>query len=86
MLVLSRKEQESIAIGDDIKLTVISCNKGRMRIGIEAPKETRIVRSELKEKDRKMESEQRLATILTIWAFAAGSLFVGLLQYLNLIQ
>jgi carbon storage regulator len=52
MLVLSRKEQESIAIGDDIKLTVISCNKGRMRIGIEAPKETRIVRSELKEKDQ----------------------------------
>jgi carbon storage regulator len=47
MLVLSRKCSERIHIGDDIVLTVIRTGKGRVRLGIEAPKDVRILRDEL---------------------------------------
>lgn len=49
MLVLSRKLEESIAIGDDIKIKIISIDKGTVKLGIEAPKSISIVRSELLE-------------------------------------
>lgn len=47
MLALSRKEFESIVIGDDIVVTVLSVDGGQVRIGIEAPKSINIVREEL---------------------------------------
>ena len=47
MLVLSRKEGEKLVIGDDIVLTVNRINGNRVAIGIEAPRDVRIVRSEL---------------------------------------
>ena len=47
MLVLRRKEGESICIGDDIFITVSRIQGNRVRFAIEAPKEVRIVRSEL---------------------------------------
>ena len=47
MLVLSRKESQNIMIGDDIELTVVSVQGGRVRLGISAPKNVRIRRSEL---------------------------------------
>ena len=47
MLVLARKLDESIIIGDDITLKVISIEKGVVKIGIDAPSEVSIVRSEL---------------------------------------
>ncbi len=50
MLVLTRKEQEQILIGDDIKLVIVSCQNGRTRIGIQAPDNVRILRSEIKDK------------------------------------
>ena len=49
MLVISRKAGESILISDDIKITVISLSGERVTIGIEAPKEIRIIREELLE-------------------------------------
>lgn len=49
MLVLARKIDESIVIGDDIIIKVISIDKGVVKFGIEAPKEISIVRSELLE-------------------------------------
>jgi len=47
MLVLSRKIGESLRIGDDIELIILDVNRGQVRIGIEAPKTTNIVRTEL---------------------------------------
>ncbi len=47
MLVLSRKLGESIAIGEDIEIKVISIEKGVVKLGVEAPKRVSIVRSEL---------------------------------------
>jgi carbon storage regulator len=47
MLVLSRKTGEVLAIGQDITLEVISIDGDRVRLGIQAPKDTRIFRKEL---------------------------------------
>jgi carbon storage regulator len=50
MLVISRKQNESIIIGDtEVKITVIENRDGRVKLGIEAPKEIRIVRAEIAE-------------------------------------
>lgn len=49
MLVLARKTDESILLGDDIVIKVISIDKGVVKIGIDAPKDVNIIRSELLE-------------------------------------
>jgi len=49
MLVLSRKTDEAIVIGDDIVIKVISIDKGVIKLGIDAPKNISIVRQELLE-------------------------------------
>jgi carbon storage regulator len=47
MLVLSRREQERIKLGDSIIVTIIRVSGERVRIGIEAPPEIVVVRDEL---------------------------------------
>ena len=47
MLVVSRKKDESIIIGDNIKVTVVEISKDRIRIGVDAPENVKIARSEL---------------------------------------
>ena len=47
MLVLSRKLNESIVIGDDITITVTRIGTYQVRLGIDAPAEMLIRRSEL---------------------------------------
>jgi len=49
MLVLSRKVDESIVIGDNITIKVISVEKGVVKLGVDAPKNVSIVRNELLE-------------------------------------
>ncbi len=46
MLVLTRKVNEAILIGDDIKVTLLNIESDRVRIGIDAPKSMRIYRYE----------------------------------------
>ncbi len=47
MLVLSRKPGEKVLIDRDITVTILSVQGNRVRIGIEAPGEYRILRAEL---------------------------------------
>jgi len=47
MLVLSRKLGEKVVIGDNITLTVVEIDGNRVRLGLEAPDQVRILRSEL---------------------------------------
>lgn len=47
MLVLSRKQGESIRINDNITITVVNVGQGRVRIAIDAPKDVTILREEL---------------------------------------
>jgi len=49
MLVLARKLDESIIIGDNITVKIISIDKGVVKLGIDAPKEISIIRNELLE-------------------------------------
>jgi len=49
MLVLTRKTAETIQIGNDVVIKVISCGRGRVKIGVEAPGNVRVVRGELVE-------------------------------------
>ena len=47
MLVLTRKLMEKLFIGDDICVTVVRIEGGQVRLGIEAPRDVSVVRSEL---------------------------------------
>ncbi len=47
MLVVTRKTDEGIVIADNIVIKVLDVGKDRVKIGIEAPKDVRIVREEL---------------------------------------
>jgi len=49
MLILTRKRNESIRIGEQIVVRVMHTSKGSVKIGIEAPASVRIVRGELQE-------------------------------------
>jgi carbon storage regulator len=47
MLVLSRKLGEKICIGDNICITVVDIDRGKIRLGIEAPRDVPVFRQEL---------------------------------------
>jgi carbon storage regulator len=47
MLVLSRKVGESILIGDDVEITIVEIRGNKIRLGIEAPRDVTVIRSEL---------------------------------------
>lgn len=47
MLVLTRRANESILIGDDITVTILGVTPGGVRIGIDAPQDKRINRAEI---------------------------------------
>ncbi len=67
MLVLSRKSDESILIGDTIKVVVLEVRGGIVRLGITAPRELPVLRSEVAGRqpvaDVQQRSVQRGATI-----------------------
>lgn len=50
MLLLSRKVGEVITIGNSVKITVISFDRGKVRLGIEAPKNIPVHRKEIYDK------------------------------------
>lgn len=47
MLVISRKVGESLVIADNIKITVVSIGPDKVTVGIDAPKEIKVIREEL---------------------------------------
>lgn len=47
MLVLSRRKDERIMIGDDITIMVIEFRDGKVRLGIDAPKHVQVHREEV---------------------------------------
>lgn len=48
MLILQRKAGESLFVGEDVEISVLSVEAGRVRLAIDAPKSVPILRSELK--------------------------------------
>ncbi len=49
MLVVTRKTDESLTISDNIEITVLEIAKDRVKIGISAPKDVKIIRTDLKD-------------------------------------
>jgi carbon storage regulator len=47
MLVLSRKQNERIRVGDSVVVTIVRVSGDKVRIGIEAPPNVRVLRDEL---------------------------------------
>ena len=49
MLILTRKPGQGFLVGDDIKITITEMQGDKVRIGIDAPKHIKVLRSELSE-------------------------------------
>lgn len=59
MLVLSRKKDEKIIIGDQITVMVIEIRGDKVRLGIDAPRDVTVHREEVYEKIQKEEEEKK---------------------------
>ncbi|MDO4772147.1 MAG: carbon storage regulator [Bacillota bacterium] len=67
MLVLSRKKGESVIINENIEIKIIETREGRIKLGIEAPKDVTVVRKEVKEvAEVNREAGQRAASKLEL--------------------
>ncbi|WP_372720679.1 carbon storage regulator [Novipirellula sp.] len=58
MLVLTRKLDEKIQIGNDITITLVRVQGNTVRIGIEAPRDIRVIRAELEALDQTHEVDE----------------------------
>ena len=61
MLVLSRREDESIVINGNIKIVVTAIQKGKVRLGIEAPQEVPIQRQEIDNRLKRGTTKEAIA-------------------------
>ncbi len=57
MLVLTRKLNQSITLGENVRITVLSIEGDRVSIGVDAPRDVRIFRSELIDGTRQTNQE-----------------------------
>lgn len=55
MLILTRKKNETIHIGNEITVTVVRISGSKVRIGVSAPRETPVMRIELDGKDESID-------------------------------
>jgi carbon storage regulator len=75
MLILGRKVGDSILIEGGIRIVVVSCDRGGVRIGIDAPAETKILRGEIAQQ---VASENQRATANTATHPAASAWLAAL--------
>lgn len=64
MLVLSRKKNESIVINHDITIVVVEIRGDKVRLGVEAPKETPVHRREVYDAIQREGRKQQQAEII----------------------
>ncbi|MFI3257558.1 MAG: carbon storage regulator CsrA [Spirochaetales bacterium] len=62
MLILSRKLNEKIKIGEDITLTILEIRGDQVKIGVEAPKDIKVFRQEVYESIQKENMAAATAT------------------------
>ncbi|MFP6766496.1 MAG: carbon storage regulator CsrA [Planctomycetaceae bacterium] len=63
MLVLSRKKDEKIVIGDNISIMIVEIRGDKVRLGIEAPREVSVHRREVYDAIKKKESDAEEAAV-----------------------
>ena len=79
MLVIRRHPGEAIQIGGDVEVVVIECGQGRVKLGIRAPKEIPVMRSEVR-----LTREQNLAA--SLWKAASDFVLPPELRQVSAIQ
>jgi carbon storage regulator len=79
MLILTRKSGERVTIGDHVRVTVLEIKGKQVRLGIEAPPETRVHREEIFEKIQRenrqaaRSSIKDLETLKSLWKRISGT-------------
>lgn len=73
MLILSRKVDEVITIGDTIRIKVLAVHDGQVKLGIDAPKDVKVFRSEVYEQIQR-QNAQAMKTSKSTAQKAAGLL------------
>lgn len=59
MLVLTRKVNEEIMVGDDVRITIVHIHGNKVRIGIDAPTDMAVDRREIRErKDQERDGDE----------------------------
>jgi len=59
MLILTRKVGESLLIGDDVSITVLSVRGNQVKIGVNAPKDVSVHREEIYQRIKELEDEKK---------------------------
>ncbi len=65
MLILSRKVDEKIKIGNDITLTIIEVKGDQVKVGVEAPKNVKVFRQEVFEEIQKENKDAASASTIS---------------------
>jgi carbon storage regulator len=65
MLVLSRKKDEKIVIGDNVSIMIVEIRGDKVRLGIEAPREISVHRSEVYDAIKRKEADGDVAPVTT---------------------
>ena len=65
MLVLSRKLNETIIIGDNIRVTLLGIDGDKIKVGVDAPRDVKIFREELLEATRSTNVQALAAPVVT---------------------
>ena len=58
MLILTRRMNETLMVGDDVRVTVLGISGNQVRIGVQAPRHIPVHRQEIYEKIKKEESSK----------------------------
>lgn len=61
MLILTRKIGESLLIGDDVEITVLSIRGSQVKLGVKAPKEISVHREEIYQRIKAHSEEEKQA-------------------------
>jgi carbon storage regulator len=65
MLVLTRKPNQAIVVGDDIRIVIVSVDRDQVRLGIEAPRAVSVHRAEVYEEIHRGEAARGEASPVT---------------------
>jgi carbon storage regulator len=57
MLVLSRKVNQSIMVGDNVRIVIVAVDRDQVKLGIEAPREVAVHRSEIYDEINKVKPD-----------------------------
>ena len=65
MLVLSRKLNETVLIGDDVRVTLLAIDGDKIKIGVDAPRNIRVFREELLEATKNTNQQALSAPVVS---------------------